>query len=428
MTTPRAASLGNISLAAAIAGLLATELALRHGVVAGAVWQVIRQAFEAATIGGFADWFAVSALFHEVPLPVIRRHTNIIVKNRRRIVEGIADIVQNRWLAPHIIREHLSFFSASQYVLHYLADEKRFDKVLGITRSLIGQVGRGLEAPEFAGFVERLVKDQLRGIQFAKPLGAWLGQYLRRGDHRRVWDFLLTTVENASHRPDLQRLFQRMIGHALDEYHAAGFLKQLGIQMARRLNLVDEEQLAATFISKMTEAVRQARSDPRHPLRSSVDGMLIELADKLARGDPDALAMIESVRAALIEATGSGEILQRALQRLGATMEEGFKDDDSDLNQLLRQELHRHLDRFRVNTAAQKQLDGWVKNLALELVEQRHDMIGQMVRGSLEKLSDLDLVRQIETKVGQDLQYIRLNGAIVGGFAGAVLAIIKVLT
>ena len=70
MTTTRGASLGNISLAGAIAGLIATDIALRHGVVAGASWQVIRQAFEAATIGGFADWFAVSALFHEVPLPV----------------------------------------------------------------------------------------------------------------------------------------------------------------------------------------------------------------------------------------------------------------------------------------------------------------------------------------------------------------------
>ena len=96
MTTTRGASLGNISLAGAIAGLLATEMALRHGVVAGASWHVIRQAFEAATIGGFADWFAVSALFHEVPLPVIRRHTNIIVKNRRRIIESIADLLTMR--------------------------------------------------------------------------------------------------------------------------------------------------------------------------------------------------------------------------------------------------------------------------------------------------------------------------------------------
>ena len=428
MATTTGSSLGNISLAGAIAGLIATEIALRHGAVAGAGWQIIRQAFEAATIGGFADWFAVSALFHEVPLPVIRRHTNIIVKNRRRIVDGIADIVQNRWLAPHIIREHLSLFSASQYVLHYLGQEDRFDKVLAIIRDLVGQVGRGLEAPELAGIIQRLIRDQLRDIQFAKPLGEWLGQYLRGGDHQRVWTALLTTVENAAQRSDLQRLVQKMIGRALDEYHAAGFLKQLGIQMARRLNIVDEEQLAALFIGKMTEAVRQARSDPRHPLRSWVDGMLGEFADKLARGDPDALALVESVRSALIEAAGSGDILQHALRRLGATLEDGFKNADSDLNRLLRHELGRRLELFRVNTAAQEKLDGWVKHFALELVEQRHDMIGQMVRASLEKLSDLDLVRQIETKVGHDLQYIRLNGAIVGGFAGAVLAIIKVLT
>jgi uncharacterized membrane-anchored protein YjiN (DUF445 family) len=68
-----------------------------------------------------------------------------------------------------------------------------------------------------------------------------------------------------------------------------------------------------------------------------------------------------------------------------------------------------------------------VRQIALDLVEKRHDRIGEMVRGSLEKLSDLDLVGQIESKVGRDLQYIRLNGAIVGGFAGAVLAIIKML-
>jgi hypothetical protein len=115
--TSTSTSLGNISLTVSIAGLIATEMALRQGLVAGAGWKVLLQAFEAATIGGFADWFAVSALFREVPVPLIRRHTNIIIKNRERIVEGIADMVQNRWLAPDIIREHLAHFSASKTVL-----------------------------------------------------------------------------------------------------------------------------------------------------------------------------------------------------------------------------------------------------------------------------------------------------------------------
>lgn len=108
MKATTATSLGNISLAVSIGGLIATELALRHGWVAAAGWKVLLQAFEAATVGGLADWFAVSALFREVPVPLIRRHTNIIIKNRQRIVDGIADMVQNRWLAPRIIREYLA--------------------------------------------------------------------------------------------------------------------------------------------------------------------------------------------------------------------------------------------------------------------------------------------------------------------------------
>jgi uncharacterized membrane-anchored protein YjiN (DUF445 family) len=93
----------------------------------------------------------------------------------------------------------------------------------------------------------------------------------------------------------------------------------------------------------------------------------------------------------------------------------------------MRREFQERVELFRADRAAQEKFDDWVRQIALDLVEKRHDRIGEMVRGSLEKLSDLDLVGQIENKVGRDLQYIRLNGAIVGGFAGAVLAILKML-
>src|SRR5579863_6129873 len=96
-------SLGNASLLVAVGGLVAVETALRLHWVRGPAWQVLGRAFEASTVGGVADWFAVTALFREVPLPIVRRHTNIIAKNRARIVAAIADMVQNRWLSPAVI-------------------------------------------------------------------------------------------------------------------------------------------------------------------------------------------------------------------------------------------------------------------------------------------------------------------------------------
>jgi uncharacterized membrane-anchored protein YjiN (DUF445 family) len=194
------------------------------------------------------------------------------------------------------------------------------------------------------------------------------------------------------------------------------------------LNLVNEEKLAAAFVARLAELVREARSNPDHFVRSHIDGIVIEFADKLAASDAGAVAAIETVRTALVEGAEARGILNRALRRLRETLEQQSEKPDSDFNKLIRQNFQEHLHAYRINPSAQEKFDRWVRNMALELLEKRHTIIGQMVRGSLEKLSDLDLVGQIESKVGQDLQYIRLNGAIVGGFAGAILAILKLLT
>jgi uncharacterized membrane-anchored protein YjiN (DUF445 family) len=427
MKAKMATSLGNISLAISIGGLTATELALRHGWVEAPGWKVLLQAFEAATVGGLADWFAVSALFREVPVPLIRRHTNIIIKNRQRIVDGIADMVQNRWLAPNIIREYLVNFSASQYVLDFLANEDHLETVLAMVRDIIQQFARGIAAPEAAAFLERALKDQLRDLRFAEPLGRWLGQRIRSRDHHGAWSALLPVMEKAVREPEVKAIVHRTIVRAFEAYKDKGRLKRLAVDVARGLNLLNEEEMVASFLSKMEEMFREAQSNPAHPLRARIDGILLEFADKLAVGDADAVSVIEKLQAALIHGTDAREILRRTLRRLGDSIEKEFQRSGSDLNNLMRRTFHDRLDIFRADMSAQEKTDRWVTEIALELMEKRHEMIGQMVRGSLEKLSDLDLVGQIEDKVGQDLQYIRLNGAIVGGLAGAVLAIMKLL-
>src|SRR5215470_8572383 len=231
MKGTRAISLGSLSLTVAIGGLIVTELALRRGWLAAPGWKILLQAFEAATIGGLADWFAVSALFREVPLPVIRRHTNIIIRNRQRIVDGIADMVQNRWLAPSILREHLANFSASQYALDFLSREDHLEGVMKILRDIIRQCAREIDAPEVAAFLERALKDQLANLKFTETLGCWLGQRIRSGDHHGAWDTLLPIIEKAVRQPDMKTLVQRITMRALEAYKEGGLLKRLAIEL-----------------------------------------------------------------------------------------------------------------------------------------------------------------------------------------------------
>jgi uncharacterized membrane-anchored protein YjiN (DUF445 family) len=423
-----AASLGNVSLAVSVGGLVATELALRGGWVAAPGWKILQQTFEAATVGGLADWFAVSALFREVPVPIIRRHTNIIIKNRQRIVAGIADMVQNRWLAPHIIREHLVHFSASQYFLDFFADEKHLESVLAVVRDVMRQLARGITAEEVAPFLERTLKERLQKIQIAAPLGRWLGRRLRSGDHHGLWNTLLALAETAVQGPEAKAIVQRTIARAIESYEGGGRLKRLAVGLARGLKIVDEDEMVGATLAKIAEALRAARADPAHPLRARMDAIALEFADKLAAGDADAAATLERLKAALVDGADLGEMLQRALRWLADTLQKELHDPGSAFDDLMRRAVRERLEHFGTDGAAQAKVDRWVTNAALELLEKRHEMIGQMVRGSLDKLSDLDLVGQIEEKVGPDLQYIRLNGAIVGGLAGAVLAAIKLLT
>ena len=420
-----ARSLGNVSLTVAVGGLAAAELALHQGWVSGSAWEVCAQAFLAATIGGLADWFAVTALFREVPIPVIRRHTNIIAKNRSRIVEGIADMVQNRWLTPDVVREHLSRFSASGYVLDYLGNKARAETVLSLLRDLMGHVVRGLDAPEVAAFLDRALKDQLRDLEIAEPLGRWLGKAIRRGDHHDVWNTLLSAVEKAVRGPEMREVARRMIVRALDEYKETGIFRGLAVGVLQWLDIVNEDELVTVFISRVEEVVREAYANPAHPLRTRIDSILLAFADNLAAARPEAVSLLDQLRTALVEGADAREIIGRALRRLRKTVEEELNKPDSELNRLTERILRERLESFRADATAQEKVDTWVRNVALEIYEKRHATVGEMVRGSLDKLSDFHLVAQIEEKVGRDLQYIRLNGAVVGGLVGAILALVK---
>ena len=100
-------SKGGISLSIAATSLLALETLRHSGVLVNPMWQIAISASEGATVGGLADWFAVSALFRRIPIPLMSRHTNIILRKRKAVTEGLADMVQNEWLTPNSIRIHL---------------------------------------------------------------------------------------------------------------------------------------------------------------------------------------------------------------------------------------------------------------------------------------------------------------------------------
>lgn len=389
-------------------------------------WKILADGFEAGTIGATADWFAVTALFREVPIPVLRRHTNIIVRNRVRIVDGIADMVQNRWLSPQVIREHLEKVSPSAFLIEHLDTPEKLEKVTRIVRDVLARVAKSIDGPEVASFLERAIKDQLAVLEIHGAIGRWLSVVFSRGDHHAAWDMLLSAVEKGVTGPEVRKTLHRLFEEALDAYREeGGFFRQIGLGLAKTFDVIDIDDAVDAAVGKIAEFAAEAKGDPNHPVRNRLDTIFVDFANRLSEGDPEAVASVESLRLRLVENAEVGELIQQILSRFRGTVEDQISRDDSEINRAILRFVEGHVAELRDDPVRRRRLDKWVRETAIDLVEKRHGAIGEMVRGSLAKLDDATLIDQIEGKVGDDLQYIRLNGAVVGGMVGLLLSVIR---
>src|SRR5215470_6051443 len=129
MATSNRSQVGNVSLAIAVTGAVAAHVGLRGGPFADALWlRIVGAGFEAAVVGGLADWFAVTALFrHPLGLPI--PHTAIIPARRDKIVETIVSMVQDEWLSPDIIGARLARVAPGQLVIDWLSDPTHVERL-----------------------------------------------------------------------------------------------------------------------------------------------------------------------------------------------------------------------------------------------------------------------------------------------------------
>jgi len=424
-------NLGAISLAIAASGAVVTHICLYCFPDIRMPLGILADGFEAATIGGVADWFAVTALFREVPIPVIRRHTNIIVKNRKRIAEGIVDMVQTKWLTPEAISERLSQFSASHMLFNYLEVPAQREKARELLRDVLQRLTNHIDQISLEKFLDEAVRKQLQGLQLAAPLGRWMVKSIEAGDHQAIFDglakALLEAIQHADNRRVLGKTIEKVLEQAIDEYKKRNIGSAFVVWLGRATDAINSAD-ASKIILKETEAQLEAISQDRnHPWRLKLTELWLDIARKLAIGDKQATAMFEHFQQRLADNIDLKDLIHRVLTSFKNTVQTQLAIPNSPLRNALDRLFDSLNHEFKNNVKARDSFDIWVRRNVQDLVLKHHNLIGDIVASSLSetKLSNATLVEQIESKVGPDLQYIRLNGAVVGGIVGVAIAFIK---
>jgi uncharacterized membrane-anchored protein YjiN (DUF445 family) len=400
------------ALTLAIAGMV-----LQHAGFAP-FWTGLLVAFaEAALVGGLADWFAVRALFVHpfgIPFP----HTALIPRNRTRIVAAIRDLVQHEWLPPSLLKDKARTFDFVGKALLPVIEPLRphLRRVLRtIGKDLLDQVPpeqvAGLAGKALAGAIDR------------EEVGPFLAGLVRRAREQQWLDpvvhELVTRLQQWGRSPASTRAIRARLAHAASTYRGHDWFKSLTYNLAEAFGGIDLD-LAARTLADEVHRFAEGQLTEESQLHQLLTDALVRIETRL-RDDP---RFLEDLRDFLREASEDGtfgRILRTVLTSLKQEAERELDREDSPALELALKHLDGWARRLAEEEELRERVNGWFRRLAGPLIDRHHAVIGALVEEQLNRLTEENLSEVIQAKVGEDLNWIRLNGTFVGGLVGAFL-------
>ena len=374
---------------------------------------------EAALVGGIADWFAVTAIFRK-PLGW-SYHTALIPRNRDKVVEAIASIVQKELLKMTLIRKKIEGISFIDRLL--LSVEKEggavylTDKILLFFRHLAEKQVPDQLAKRLAESIRSAARNRNLAPK-VKSIGGWA---LKQGYIDQGLDHLAEGLwEKAAEEETYKAILSYLEEAKVEKVSSGGSLFRTLLGLAELSDGLNLEEAADILHEELLSTLRRLK-EPTDPLRKSFKDVLLNKAAEL-EFDTRFSAQIEQWKEDIL----SDELLSRFLE---SVLEEALKivsapSTPADPNELYK-EFYPFVEKYWVsvleNTALQEKMNQFITDTLCSLIQNEHDLIGSMVRETLAANTDQDLTRFVEDKAGNDLQWIRINGSIIGGIVGLLL-------
>ena len=369
---------------------------------------------EAGIVGGLADWFAVTAIFRR-PLGLPIPHTGLIPHNWERMAARVGVMVGGRVLTKEYVREEIARLDLADLLARGAERISRED-LQRATRLVAGWTAEQL-APATAAELVARVRRALATQPVAPLLATLLRVARNQGWDQRLIDGALRVLAEAMERPEFRTTVGDVIDELLERYRERlGTYPRLWMRLASVLGLLDRARLVAALHA----GLREVAKDRDHPLRKQGVELLADLERRLG-SDPALVARVEAGKSELLRAPAVVALLDEAATSLAHTLRAELGDERSELLAWLAERLDRARRALADDAELRRHLDAWVKARTTELVERHHGRIAAFIENGVRALGPDGAVRLIEEHAGDDLQFIRVNGAVVGGLAGGLI-------
>ena len=358
-------------------------------------------AAEAGMVGALADWFAVTALFRH-PLGLKIPHTAIIKRKKDQLGEGLGSFVRENFLSAAVVETKLRDAEIAGRLGKWMSEPNHADRVAGEASTVLRAVVELLNDEDVQQVIDRTIVKRLAEPQWGPPVGRVLAQLLAENRQEAL----------------IQLLCDRAFEWALN---AGDTIERVVTRDSPSWSPRFVDQLVGDRIHReLMDFTDKVRRNPNHELRLSATRFLFEFANDL-QSDEATIGRAEAVKEQLMardEVTRAAETAWKTLKRL---VLEGIDDPSSALRTRIADSIVVIGESLRDDAELRDKVDNWIVRGAQHLVGQYGGEITTIITDTIERWDAEEASRRIELHVGRDLQFIRINGTVVGALAGLVI-------
>ncbi|NXY99401.1 DUF445 domain-containing protein, partial [Streptomyces sp. BR123] len=368
---------------------------------AGAWVGYVRAAAEAGMVGALADWFAVTALFrHPLGLPI--PHTAIIPTKKDQLGATLGEFVGENFLSPDVVRARLHALGIGRRLGAWLAEPAHADRVTAELAAALRGALTVLRDSDVQAVVGEAVTRRAESAEIAPGIGKTLERVVADGGHHRVVDLVC-----AKARDWLMTHGDSVMGAV--QGGAPGWTPRF----------VDRK-VGERVYKELLRFLTEMRDMPHHPARGAVDRFLTDFAADL-QADTDTRARVERLKGEILEREEIQDVIASAWTAIRSLILAAAEDERSELRLRVRASLLSLGAKLATDQRLQDKAEGWIEGAVVYVVTTYRAEITSLISETVAGWDAEQTTRKIEAHIGRDLQFIRINGTVVGALAGLLI-------
>jgi uncharacterized membrane-anchored protein YjiN (DUF445 family) len=361
----------------------------------------VRAFSEAAMVGALADWFAVTALFrHPLGLPI--PHTNLIENSKEKLGDNLGSFVVSNFLSPKTIRPYIQKIKISNFVGEWLTKERNQEVLIKNLSDIVLDILNKLDDSEVSRFISKKVSEMTDDIQLNKILGNGIIYLLDKNDHQKIVTNLSKQIKE--YLIENESMIQERVKKG-----SYSFIP----------SFVDNK-IAEKIASGLSDFFQEVEENPTHEIRGLITKKIYEFSNDL-KEDPKWNDEFKAIKNDFLNNDKLNEYSKDIWVSIKKTLNTELQEEESSLKKYITKNLNEFSQNLKTDEKLQYKIDHWVRVTAYKYILKNSHQAGNLISSTVGNWEGKQLSEKLELEVGKDLQFIRVNGTIVGGLVGLII-------